>query len=137
MEVNKMENLNKIVTQIPDPDWKIICGEGDIVSNFAKRLKLNSTQLRKFFDEVKQIEIEVKEKGWENVEGKLYLLIPSIKYAKARKLCSREFVYFIENSIKKINETENEEEKIKRFKNFVKIFEAIIAYHKYYEKKGD
>jgi len=127
-------NIDKVVRQIPNPDWKEICSGDKVIDEFARSLKttLKSTQLRKFFDEVKQIEIEVKEKDWKDVEGKLYLLIPSIKYAKARKLCSKEFVEFIEGSIKKINETGNEEEKKRRFRNFVKVFEAIVAYHKYH-----
>ena len=36
-----------------------------------------------------------------------------------------------------VGETDDDDEKKENFNNFVKFFEAIVAYHKYYESIGE
>ncbi|RLC37245.1 type III-A CRISPR-associated protein Csm2 [candidate division Kazan bacterium] len=141
-EQHRVETTNKI--KIPEslfefnsPNFVKIMSEHGDADKFAKNLrKLKSTQLRKFFDEIKSIEKELKtKKDADEALNKLLLLVPKIKYSKARDLVPEEFSEFVSKSVKRIvNSSDKEKEKM--IINFVKIFEAIIAYHKYHYPKS-
>ena len=82
--------------------------------------KLTTNQLRKFFGEVKRQQLLKFNKS------DFVMLKPKLAYAVARadkgnKI--QDFYYVLSNAIDKVT---NEKE----FKNFIKIFEAIVAYHK-------
>ena len=93
--------------------------------NNIKDTELTTNQLRKFFGEIKRQQI----KGFNQVD--FSLLQPKLAYAvgKSKKKNNKikEFYEVIAGAIAKVN---NEE----KFKNFVKIFEAIVAYHKANER---
>lgn len=83
--------------------------------------KLTSSQLRKFFGEVKRQQMV----GYKSSD--FILLKPKLAYAVGRrsdknsKIC--DFYEVLRDAIDIVS---NEKE----FKNFIKIFEAIVAYHK-------
>jgi CRISPR type III-A-associated protein Csm2 len=82
--------------------------------------KLTTNQLRKFFGEVKHQQME----GYNPTD--FVLLKPKLAYAVGRtkeKSKIEDFYFVIANAIDQVK-TEN------HFKNFIKIFEAIVAYHK-------
>lgn len=93
--------------------------------------KLTTSQLRKFFGEVKRQQTI----GYN--ESSFVMLCPKLAYAVGRakksmkngvKYCKIEDFYTImEDAIKKVD---NSSDKKKAFKNFISIFEAIVAYHK-------
>lgn len=82
--------------------------------------KLTTSQLRKFFGEVKRQQMI----GYK--ESNFVLLKPKLAYAVGRADKNskiQDFYYIMSNAIDLVS---NE----KQFKNFIKVFEAIVAYHK-------
>lgn len=97
-------------------DFGIYLGRGDN--------KLTTNQLRKFFGEVKRQQMQ----GYDKTD--FILLKPKLAYAVGRAKNVRgqspkikDFYEVISNAIDLV---QNES----HFKNFIKIFEAIVAYHK-------
>ncbi len=93
--------------------------------------KLTTSQLRRFFGEVKRQQMM----GYNPSE--IVLLKPKLAYAvgRARKDAKKntvskieDFYYVIADAIDKVKNEDH-------FKNFIKIFEAIVAYHKAAEEK--
>lgn len=93
--------------------------------------KLTTSQLRRFFGEVKRQQII----GYN--ESSFVMLSPKLAYAVGRakksmkngvKYCKIEDFYtIIEDAVMKVVNSDN---KNIAFKNFIAIFEAIVAYHK-------
>jgi len=93
---------------------------GEYLGDGDRKTKLTTSQLRKFFGEIKKQQMN----GWNRSE--FILLKPKLAYAvgraeKGNKI--KDFYMVIANAI---DQVENE----KQFNNFVKILEAIVAYHK-------
>ena len=97
---------------------------------------LTTSQLRKFFGEVKRQQM-MKEFN----ETEFTMLKPKLAYAvgraklngkknKAQKI--EDFYTVITDAIDKVL---NSSDRLKAFKNFITAFEAIVAYHKAAEKK--
>jgi len=106
-----------------------------ICFKFAKRAEIKRTQLRKYFDEIKQIKILLKgfkeeEQIPSKVRVKLVGLIPKFAYAKGRKLMGDDVYEFFSNSLRKVKDG-----KVEDFKAFEQILEAILAYHTYHKPK--
>lgn len=99
---------------------------------------LTTSQLRRFFGEVKRQQTT----GYE--ESSFIMLTPKLAYAvgrakkekkgNVRYLKIEDFFMVLEDAIKKVGKSE---EKQKAFKNFISIFEAIVAYHKAFVKKDN
>ncbi|MDD2387590.1 MAG: type III-A CRISPR-associated protein Csm2 [Bacteroidales bacterium] len=96
-------------------------GTDDKDGHKTLRAKLTTSQLRKFFGEVKRQQMI----GYNETD--FILLKPKLAYAVGRATGSNpkinDFYNVITDAIDKVK-TE------KHFKNFIKIFEAIVAYHK-------
>ena len=97
-----------------------------------KELKLTTSQLRKFFGEVKKQQMN----GYDETE--FVLLKPKLAYAVGRAAVGRakdsyskinDFYHVISRAMDCVKADTKEETK-KRFHNFIKVFEAIVAYHK-------
>ncbi|MBQ9253965.1 MAG: type III-A CRISPR-associated protein Csm2 [Bacteroidales bacterium] len=87
---------------------------------------MTTSQLRKFFGEVKRIEMQ------EDINlSDVAMLNPLLAYAVGRDKNNRAMQSFQKEMSKAISEINNK----KDFQNFVKIFEAIVAYHKLYGGK--
>ncbi len=76
--------------------------------------KISTSQLRNIFSKVK----EVKE------PRNLTMLRPKLAYVVGRQTGMKELVYLLDELIKKVNK-----DNLNQFKDF---FEAIIAYHRYF-----
>jgi len=91
-----------------------------------ERKKLTTSQLRKFFGEVKRQQI----KGYNDTD--FVLLLPKLAYAVGRvgdnDAKINDFNFVISHAIKTVSNSDD-------FKRFIKIFEAIVAYHKSEEKE--
>lgn len=85
---------------------------------------MSTSQLRKFFGEVKRIEMQYN-------ASDVAMLNPLLAYAVGRDEGKTKIKDFQEEISKAISTVTDEKE----FKNFVDIFEAIVAYHKCYEKQ--
>jgi len=118
----------------PDEILKILNLKSENVEIFVRKAEecansfksISTNKIRNFYDYVKSIR--------EYDKVKLHLLKPKIAYAIARaqgndeKRAMKEFQKIIESLINNVNSPGE-------FENFVKFFEAIIAYHKIYNKK--
>lgn len=97
---------------------------------------LTTSQLRKFFGEVKRQQM-MKEFN----ETEFIMLKPKLAYAvgrakqngrKGKKQKIEDFYEVMADAIDKVMDSADKE---KAFKNFITIFEAIVAYHKAAEKQ--
>jgi len=96
----------------------------------SKKTKVTSSQLRKFLNELRRIE-----SSFDKYKNEVVLLDPKLAYsaAKLRKWKKEEITEeskltdlyeLLSPLLKHINQDRN------RFKNFIRIYEAIVAYHK-------
>ncbi len=91
----------------------------------GKRLEkrpMTTSQIRRFFGAIKRIQAD-----FDNLKGEIILLEPKLAYAVGRDTSNtkiREFYTEVSILIKDINENEE------KFRNFVNVIEAIVAYHK-------
>ncbi|OYT33601.1 MAG: type III-A CRISPR-associated protein Csm2 [Candidatus Aenigmarchaeota archaeon ex4484_52] len=126
---NREYELLKILKEkkLEDIELKNIAGDKGDIEQFAKKIDgIETNQIRNFFDKIKKLE---KDKDFEN---KLILLVPNIKYAKARKLVPNEFVELI---ILLVEGLQKSTDKKNALKKMVTIMTVFVAYHKYYYSK--
>ena len=101
-------------------------------------LPLTTSQLRKFFGAVKNIQLNVSINGFS--ESDFIMLKPKLAYAvgrvrqKNQKCKERRIEDFAEVISSSIDIVVKSADKGEAFKNFIKFFEAIVAYHKRYGK---
>jgi CRISPR-associated protein Csm2 len=98
--------------------------------------ELKRSQLRKFFNEIKAIEYDLKSgEDVKKIQIRILTLIPKLAYAEGRKLIDKNFYDFMKTILMKVKEDMNEENVQEVFKVFVKILESIVAYHTYHFPK--
>lgn len=123
---------------------KVTQGSVRFAEDFGKELAkaeydaepLTTSQLRKFFGEVKRQQMMT-----EFNETEFIMLKPKLAYAvgrakqngrKGKKQKIEDFYWVMADAIDKVMDSADKE---KAFKNFITIFEAIVAYHKAAEKQ--
>ena len=108
-------------------------GKDDFFTNksgksISAKNKLTTSQLRRFFGEVKRQQMV----GYNETD--FVLLKPKLAYAVGRAKEKddkiKDFYLVMSNAIDLVH---NEQQ----FKNFIKVFEAIVAYHKAAEEKKE
>lgn len=92
---------------------------------------LTSSQLRKFFGEVKHQQM----KGY--IESEFVMLKPKLAYAVGRAKKNSKIKDFYDVMSDAIDKVTQSSDKKKAFKNFISVFEAIVAYHKKYENSNN
>lgn len=121
---NYLDNLGISSLNIED-----FIGPDGICQAIAKGLTFKRTQLRKFFNEVKTIKINLRSNPTDNsIRIRLLALVPKLAYSTGKKLIDEGFYHFMKTLISKLNEDFTAE----NFEKFEQIFEAIVAYHVYY-----
>lgn len=129
--VNTINNC-KTLSEIPDKDFfDFETGYAYVVAENSKRLK--TTQLRKFFRALKKME---QKDTWGEIETDFYLLKPRMAVASGRGNVPKQFLGVVMAAMSKVDNVESDEEKMVNFDKFVKLFEAIVAYHKYLYPKA-
>jgi len=128
--LNKIRNL-KTLAELKE-EW--IYNQDGYVSKMAKKVKdekYKATQIRKFFDEFKSIQLEYPnyKQSYSKIKARLLKIKPSLAYATGRDLLPR---WFTDICFAMIDKVTNDE---KSFQNFIDIFESLIAYFKYYGGK--
>lgn len=114
VDVDEILNLNENNVE------KFVKKAQECAEKFEKE-RVSTSQIRNFYAYVKDIE---KRSGKDNFDKiKLYLLKPKIAYAVKRGYASQSFQKTFEDLIDRIKTKE-------QFDNFVKFFEAIVAYYK-------
>lgn len=134
-----MENVKEITEEIrrkesfKDVKVEDFAKAGGWADVIAKKLgsEMKTNQLRKVFNAIKLMDQKAKGRSDEEEfnEPDLYMLMPQLAYAKARKLIDDDFYTLIKTVIneKKIKDVSD-------FRRFTQFMTAIIAYHKQYNK---
>jgi len=136
-EQDYSKEIKRVIEKIDEVDMlknlspREFANEGGYADTVAKNSDLDTTQLRKFFGAIRDIE---KEKKWESMETEFYLLKPKIAYAVGRKLIKKPFYDFMMSCMRKVD-LGTDEEKVENFKAMVNILEAVVAYHRFYNPK--
>jgi len=95
--------------------------------------KLKRSQLRKFFNEIKTIEYDLKsEEDIKKIKIRILALFSKLAYSKGRGLMDEDFYKFMKTILSKIKEDMNEKNAQEVFEVFVKILESIVAYHTFH-----
>lgn len=92
------------------------------------RKKFNKrTQIRKFYDEVVRLNLEAKNRavGWDNILPLVNMITAKAAYAKGRELVSDNFLDFIRDSVKQVDQPED-------LAVFANLFEAFYGFYKLY-----
>jgi CRISPR type III-A-associated protein Csm2 len=94
---------------------------------------LTTSQLRKFFGEVKRQQMTgYNETSFVMLKPKLAYAVGRAKSGKRKDAKIEDFYLVLSDAIDKVGRSQDKQ---KAFKNFITIFEAIVAYHKVAEKK--
>lgn len=97
--------------------------------------ELKSTQMRRFYDEFKAIErkvllgkdVQEQEANFERDRALIMMFKAKAVYAEKRKVSPRAFTQFIFDHMGSIRS-------LKDFQAFIKVFEAVVAFHRFYAK---
>ncbi len=138
---NILKKIDKL-KMLKELNRKTFADEGGyadkIASNSSLRY-LKTTQLRKFFGAIKEMDSKLKNdsknEGWNRIEGDFYMLKPKLANAKGRGLIPIEFYEFMKTCMSKVD-VGSEENKKENFRRFVEFLEAVVAYHKYYNPRA-
>ena len=132
-DINKVIRRIDKIEMLKDLKAKEFADEGGCADLVAKNShKLKTTQLRKFFGAIRDIEMK---KDWEHMETSFYLLKPKLANSVGRNLIPRDFYQFMKVCMNKVD-VGTEKEKVKNFKKLVELIEAVVAYHKFYHPKA-
>jgi CRISPR-associated protein Csm2 len=94
----------------------------ELVGNNPRKPDLKSSQLRKFYMEVKSLERKVEAEGFEKIKPLIKMLKVKVNYQRGRGLVPPKFVEFITKCVDNVNDRED-------FKAFVMHFEAVVGYY--------
>lgn len=97
--------------------------------------ELKSTQMRRFYDEFKAIErkilmgkdVQEQQACFERDRALIMMFKAKAVYAEKRKVAPRKFTEFIFNHMASIKD-------LRDFQAFIKVFEAVVAFHRFYAK---
>ena len=126
----------KPLTYFSDPEKKRLKPEllDDQARKNAEDFKdLKATQMRRFYDDIKAIErkimagkdLQEQQANFERDRALIVMFKAKAVYAEKRKVAPRAFTQFIFDHVASIND-------IKDFKGFLKVFEAVVAFHKFF-----
>jgi CRISPR-associated protein Csm2 len=94
---------------------------------------MKSTQMRRFYDDVKAIERKImlegdegkRKEAFEAEHAMIVMLKPKAVYAQKRGTAPAKFTQFIFDNVDSIRD-------LRDFEAFVRHFEAVVAYHKFF-----
>ena len=128
LDINWITGEKKIDSE--SVQWLESFGKFLAISDFNDPKPITTTQIRKFFGEVKKIQADFSIK-----KNQIIMLSPKLAYAVGRdeydpklrrkKTKILEFQKEVDRAIKAINEDKS------NYDRFVSILEGIVAYHKY------
>lgn len=139
-EINEIVGKIKQFEMLKDMEPKVFADEEGYADVISRRLaqersirpKLKTSQLRKFFGAIRDIE---REKEWNKMETQFYLLKPKLANSRGRELIPEEFYQVMKVCMSKVDQG-SEEDKVENFNCMVDFLEAIVAYYKYYNPKS-
>jgi CRISPR-associated protein Csm2 len=112
-------------------DAKLLVKNADEVGRRLKEMNLTSNQIRALFGEVRQIEALWRTDS-ARARNRLILLKPKMAYRsrKEKGQAVADLVSVLDPAVDLVVRDGKDEDL--RFKHFVELFEAILAYHKFY-----
>jgi len=122
-KITNAKNLKEILT-----DEKVLKPKG-LADEVAKELKddLKSTQLRKVFDKLKEVEYLI-ESGKE-YKSRILELYPKLAYSTGRKLMPKKFYELLVELLDRAEKNREDAERV------IKFITAIVAYSKFYSRE--
>ena len=113
----------------PEGKW------ADIIADKHLGKDMKTTQLRKVFTTIKQMDLKVKGKNDDDEfnDPSIYMMMPHLAYAKARKFINDDFYKLIKTIVG--DGQKGKIKKVKDFKRFSEFMTAIVAYHKFHHSK--
>lgn len=114
--LEKLRSINQI-------DLEAFLTHGGLCEAISIGCELKSTQLRKLFHNIKNIRKIARKEG--NIGMLKVKLLPILAYSVGRKLIDDEFYKFVKSLLNIVNDKSE-------YETFIEIFEAIVAYHRYY-----
>ncbi|NLM14042.1 MAG: type III-A CRISPR-associated protein Csm2 [Epulopiscium sp.] len=124
--MNAIRDKEKTLKDVFRPiDYALPGGYADATAKIVI-VDTNNNQIRKIFGSIKSIDMRLKNKSdYDNLLNEIYMLMPSIIYAKKRKLIN-DSLYDIFKECIKPEKLKSKED----FYSFAKFMEALVAYCK-------
>jgi CRISPR-associated protein Csm2 len=126
----------KPVIYFNDPERKAL--DPDLLDSKAAEwaqafARLKTSQMRRFYDDLKAIERKImtgkdtqsQEANFKRDWPMVVMFKAKAAYAEKRGVSPREFTQFIFDHVASIKD-------LKDFRSFLKVFEAVVAFHKFY-----
>ena len=127
-DIDSIEEVKKFSKYIAQDLKKVKISKSKTVNE-----EVSTSQIRQIFSKLKTIEAKEGLKRPENIV-EFIMLNPLMAYTVGRhkKTGLNALKDRLNIAIKEVVMTNNKEDKQKKFKNFCRLFEAILAYHKAY-----
>jgi CRISPR-associated protein Csm2 len=93
---------------------------------------LKRTQIRGIFTEARRIEAQWQTLGEEKAMRRLNMLKPKLHYQAKRNPDVEPLRALLVEAIDEVAKGESGEKRLERFERFMELFEAILAYHRFY-----
>jgi len=132
-DINNTPMLSLDIEEYIKPEG--ICEGIAIGIGFLDALK--KTQLRKFFDQIKDLEHSLKSnEDLNKIKIGVLALIPKLAYSKGRDLIDDKFYNFMKALLLRLKNDMNEKDAKDVFEKFVNILESVLAYYTYHFSQG-
>ncbi len=126
--INQKKSFSEVsVTEFAPPGkW------ADTIARDHLGKEMKTTQLRKVFTAIKQMEQKVKiiKEDSPFTDPSLFMMVPQMAYAKARGFIKNEFYEMIKSIVG--DGRSGKIKTVKDFKRFSEFMTAIVAYHKFH-----
>ena len=123
------EIINKINALPSFSDFSVddlIAHGKEIGQRLAKKpIELKTSQIRRFFDSLKNIQSKITKESFEQYRDEIVLLRPKLAYAAGRQRRQ------VEDLMKVLDPAISKIENYEDFNCFIQFVETIVAYHKY------
>ncbi|RTZ58993.1 MAG: type III-A CRISPR-associated protein Csm2 [Gammaproteobacteria bacterium] len=136
-EIRNFENYLRRLECFSDTDLRELVkpqGYADRLASFLKNHTkgIKTTQLRKFFNEIKSATQKAKSGNWDEAKANLWRIYPIIAYSVARDLMPKEFGEMMNLVLEKVENCPNEEKLKNSFDRLNDFITALYAYFRKY-----
>jgi len=129
-DINKVVNSVREIQEVKsfkEIDVEKVDAWGESLGKLLSRIvDLKTSQIRRIFSEFKRIHTNIRKGQFD--KGKILLMKPKLAYVAGRHEEAKPLVEVLSEGIKKISDADD-------YNRMFQLFEAILAYHKYYGGK--